>query len=278
MSDKPYYKRTQEKGRIIMAETKIITFDRAKKVEELKDLRTSAEELCKLYNEANQNGEKEKAAGFAESIDEKVGEYGNLARRIAYEDFHATQNPMVAAVTAFQYVAIVTKDEKVGDDPKTQITVRSIEDRAKFIDLLHFHKWRKVGYNQTWNFTAEKLCQCLVLRASGRIGGKLTVNEVKKKIEISQIAESVSLGRAPTSNTNLLKVLQRVVTEMLGEGYKVTSHDVNFMIENFSGSDKNPINLGVRNTKKFVELLLAICHHIVTGNPYGVTGYQGYKK
>lgn len=261
-----------------MAETKIITFDRAKKVEELKDLRTSAEELCKLYNEANQSGEKEKAAGFAESIDEKVGEYGNLARRIAYEDFHTASNPMVAAVTALQYVAIVAKDEKVGDDPKSQIIVRGIEDRAKYIDLLHFHKWRKIGHVQTWNFTAEKLCYCMTLRVAGRVGGTTTVNAIKKKIEITQIAESVSLGRCPTSNTNLLAVLQRVITEMLGEGYKVTSHDVNYMIENFSGSDKNPMNVGVRNHKKFVELLMAICHHIVTGNPYDVTGYQGYKK
>jgi hypothetical protein len=185
---------------------------------------------------------------------------------------------MVAAVTAYQYTTITAKDEKIGDDPKSQITVRGIEERAKLIDLLHFHKWRKVGHVQTWNFTAEKLCYCMVLRVAGEIGGARTVEKIRKDYEISQIAESVSLGRKPTSNTNLLTVLQRVVNEMLGEDYKVTSHDVRFMVRNFACSDKNPMNVSVRNHKKFAELMLAICHHIVTGNDYSVINYQGYKK
>lgn len=76
------------------------------------------------------------------------------------------------------------------------------------------------------------------------------------------------MGKNPTSKTNLLKTLQTVITAMLGEQYKATSHDVNFLMSVYSKKNRKALTVTCANHRYFRNYLAEVCHRIVTGKTY----------
>ena len=79
------------------------------------------------------------------------------------------------------------------------------------------------------------------------------------------------MGKTPTSNTQTLNALQRVVSAMVGEQYKAISKDVNYLRTVFAKkASKEALTVQCATHKNFVSYLAEVCYRIVTDSPYNV--------
>lgn len=230
----------------------------------LATLRSEAEALVKEYNEAIQTGKFEEASKVDAKLTEKVNEYTATVRDMCFEDCKNTANPMLTAVTTLSYVTIGTKDEQKGDD---KVPVRSIVDKERPIDLFKLDKYcGGIGADKNWLHIAQKMNLLLTAQKATDLG--LDPKAVHDSYAMSEIAREFDMGKNPTSKTNLLRTLQTVITAMLGEGYKATSHDVNFLMSVYSKKNRKALTVTCANHRYFRNYMAEICHRIVTGKAY----------
>ena len=230
----------------------------------LATLRSEAEALVKEYNEAIQTGKFEEASKVDAKLTEKVNEYTATVRDMCFEDCKNTANPMLTAVTTLSYVTIGTKDEQKGDD---KVPVRSIVDKERPIDLFKLDKYcGGIGADKSWLHIAQKMNLLLTAQKATDLG--LDPKAVHDSYAMSEIAREFDMGKNPTSKTNLLRTLQTVITAMLGEGYKATSHDVNFLLSVYSKKNRKALTVTCANHRYFRNYMAEICHRIVTGKAY----------
>lgn len=238
------------------------------------ELREKAEEQVKVYNDAIQNGNYEDAYKADEEITKAVNEYTSIVREECFDECKASENPMLEAITRLTFATIGTKDTKKGDE---KIPVREVIDKERAIDLLKLHKAVDggIGVDKKWVNIAEKLNFLLTAQKAVDLGVKTDkLKEIHDSYAMSEIAKQIEMGKTPTSKTNLLKTLQTVITAMLGEEVKATSHDVNYLMSVYSRKNRKALTITCANHKYFRGYLAEICNHIVTGNPYEVD----YKK
>ena len=233
---------------------------REENIAKLAQLRSEAEALVKDYNEAIQNGKFEDATKAESSATEKINEYTSVVRDMCFEDCKNTENPMLTAVQTLSYVTIGVKDEQKGDD---KVPVRSIVDKERQIDLLKLHKYcGSIGADENWMHIAQKMNFLLTAQKAVDLG--LNPQTVNDSYAMSEIARQFDMGKNPTSKTNL----QTVVSAMLGDGYKATSHDVNFLMSVYSKKNRKALTVTCANHRYFRNYLAEVCHRIVTGKAY----------
>lgn len=237
---------------------------REENVAKLAQLRSEAESLTKDYNEAIQNGKYEDATKADKEITEKVNEYTGIVRDMCFEDCKATPDPMLTAVRTLSFVTIGVKDEQKGDD---KVPVRSIIEKERQIDLIKLDKYcGGIGSNKEWMHIAQKMNFLLTAQKAVDLG--INPKNVNDSYSMSEIARGFDMGKNPTSKTNLLKTLQTVITAMLGDEYKVTSHDVNFLMSVYSRKGRQALTVVCANHRYFVRYLAEVCHRVVTGKAY----------
>ena len=230
----------------------------------LATLRSETDQLVKDYNEAMQTGKFEDATKADKAIIEKINEYTANVRDMCFEDCKASGDPMLAAVTTLSYVTIGVKDEQKGDD---KVPVRVIVDKERQIDLLKLDKFcGGIGADPNWMHVAQKMNFLLTAQKAKDLG--LDPAKVNDSYAMSEIARQFEMGKNPTSKTNLLKTLQMVVTAMVGDGYKATSHDVNFLLSVYSKKNRKALTVSCANHRNFRGYVMEVCHRIVTGKSY----------
>lgn len=240
---------------------------REERVANLATLLTEAKTLCQSLNEARQeNKPTDEVAKIFTNLGEKVNEYTNAARTLAFEDCKATENPMLKAVTDLTYKTIAARDVQKDDGDKFPICEID-EDVVRPIDLLKLHQYCDgVGADQNWPHIAQKMNFLLTAQKAVDLG--IDPKEVNDSYEMSNIARGFDMGKNPTSKTNLLKTLQTVVFAMLGEGYKAKSHDVNFLMSVYARKSRKALTVSCANQRNFCRYLAEICHRIVTDGSY----------
>lgn len=244
---------------------------RAEKENKLKELRALAEDKVKAYNEAMQDGKFDEVTKIDGEITDTVNEYTSIVRDMCFEDCAASDDPMMAAITALSFMTIATKDVKKGDD---KVPVREIIERERQIDLLKLHKYVDggIGHNKEWNYMVEKFNMLMTAQKAKDLG--IDPTAINDSYAMSEIAKGYELGKNPTSKTNLLKTLTTIVQAMIGEEYKPVSHDVNFLLSVYSRKSRNALTVSCANHKYMRGYIMEICHRIVTGKTYEVD----YKK
>ena len=115
------------------------------------------------------------------------------------------------------------------------------------------------------DFQSAELCAVPAFKARD-LG--LDPQKVNDSYAMSEIARQFEMGKNPTSKTNMLRTLQMVVTAMLGEGYKATSHDVNFLLSVYSRKNRKALVVSCANHRNFRAYIAEVCHRIVTGKEY----------
>ncbi len=244
-------------------------------VKKMNGLRTEVEGLVSSYNEAYQAGKFEEAMKLSKAIEEKVNEYTSVVRDDCFEACKNSKDPMLTAVTLLSFVTIGVKDEQKGDDA---IPVRIVVDKERQIDLFKLYKYcgeKGIGADPKWLYMAEQLNMLLTAQKAQDLG--LDPKVVNDSFAMSNIAREIDLGKSPTSKTNILKTLQSIITAMLGEGYKATSHDVNFLMSTYSKKNRKALTVTTANHKTLRGLLAEICHRIVTDKQYAVD-YKAVKQ
>lgn len=238
--------------------------NREENAAKLVQLRSETESLVHDYNDAVQNGKFEDAAKADKEMVEKVNEYTSIVRDMCFDACKSTDDPMLEAVKILSYMTIGLKDEQKGDD---KVPVRTIVDKERQIDLLKLHKYcGSIGADGNWMHVAQKMNFLLTAQKAVDLG--INPQTVNDSYAMSEIAREFDMGKNPTSKTNLLKTLQTVITAMLGEQYKATSHDVNFLMSVYSKKNRKALTVTCANHRYFRNYLAEVCHRIVTGKTY----------
>lgn len=230
----------------------------------LAELKSSVDEQVKVFNDAVQNGRFEESTKADKAMTGTINEYTATVRDMCFEECKATDDPMLAAVKTLSYVTIGVKDEQKGDD---KVPVRVIVDKERQIDLLKLDKFcGGIGADPNWMHVAQKMNFLLTAQKAKDLG--LDPAKVNDSYAMSEIARQFEMGKNPTSKTNMLRTLQMVVTAMLGEGYKATSHDVNFLLSVYSRKNRKALVVSCANHRNFRAYIAEVCHRIVTGKEY----------
>lgn len=237
-------------------------------VQKLTGLRSEVEGLVSSYNEAYQAGKFDDAMKASKAMEEKINEYTSVARDDCFEACKNSTDPMLTAVTVLSFVTIATKDEQKGDD---KIPVRIVVEKERQIDLFKLYKYcgdKGIGADPQWLYMAEQLNMLMTAKKAKDLG--IDPKSVNDSYAMSNISREINLGKDPTSNTNMLKTLQSIITAMLGDGYKATSHDVNFLWSVYTKKNRKALTVTAANHKALRGYLAEICHRIVTGKKYGI--------
>lgn len=230
----------------------------------LATLRATVDEQVKVYNDAVQNGRFEESTKADKAMTDTINEYTATVRDMCFEECKSTDDPMLTAVKTLSYVTIVVKDEQKGDD---KVPVRVIVDKERQIDLLKLDKYcGGIGADKNWMHVAQKMNFLLTAQKARDLG--LDPAKVNDSYAMSEIARQFDMGKNPTSKTNMLRTLQMVVTAMLGDGYKATSHDVNFLLSVYSKKNRKALVVSCANHRNFRGYVMEVCHRIVTGKTY----------
>lgn len=244
---------------------------RAEKEAKLKELKATVEEKVKAYNEAMQDGKFDEVSKLDTEITDTVNEYTSIVRDMCFEDCAASDDPMMAAVTALSFMTIGVKDTKRGDE---KLPVREVIEKERQIDLLKLHKFVDggIGHNKEWAYMIEKFNLLMTCQKAKDLG--IDPAAINDSYAMSEIAKGYDLGKNPASKTNLLKTLTAIVQAMVGEEYKPVSHDVNFLLSVYSRKSRKALTVTCANHKYMRGYVMEICHRIVTGKTYEVD----YKK
>ena len=233
-------------------------------VAKLAELKSSVEEQVKVFNDAVQNGRFEESTKADKAMTDLINEYTATVRDMCFEECKDTDDPMLTAVKTLSYVTIGVKDEQKGDD---KVPVRVIVDKERQIDLLKLDKFcGGIGADPNWMHIAQKMNFLLTAQKAKDLG--LDPAKVNDSYAMSEIARQFEMGKNPTSKTNLLKTLQMVVTAMVGDGYKATSHDVNFLLSVYSKKNRKALTVSCANHRNFRGYVMEVCHRIVTSKSY----------
>lgn len=253
-------------------------------VKVMADIKAELEADVIVYNELLQNGKGEEAAAKNEHQQELVKEYNIASRDLVFANAfekageeNNTTAVMIAAVTALTYPTIRLSDKK---DEDSVIPVREITSDRKRLPLAKMPDFGKVGADEKWLGAAEKFNVEMIARAIKDLVDESVdlptyLKSINKTMKMSKIAQEFELGENPVSNTKLLDTLRTVIKMMIGEEYaaKVITRDVRMIEYRYISEDKKD-RTGFTNkvcTKKdFVDLLLIVGHHVVTGKPYEV--------
>lgn len=240
---------------------------RAEKENRLQVLKALVEEKVKAYNEAMQDGKFDEVSKLDTEITDTVNEYTSIVRDMCFEDCAASDDPMMAAVTALSFMTIGVKDTKKGDE---KLPVREVIEKERQIDLLKLHKFVDggIGHNKEWVYMIEKFNLLMTCQKAKDLGVDPTA--INDSYAMSEIAKGYDLGKNPASKTNLLKTLTAIVQAMVGEEYKPVSHDVNFLLSVYSRKSRKALTVTCANHKYMRGYIMEICHRIVTGKTYEV--------
>lgn len=232
----------------------------------MNELRDKVEELVKEYNEAVMDGDVTKTIQLNEDTEKAVNEYTSIVRDMCFAECKATADPMLTAVTMLTLKTIGIKDEKhEGEKFPTRVVI----DKERTINLKALDTYcGGIGADKNWMHICQKMNFLLTAQKAVDLG--IDPKSVNDSYAMSEIARGFDMGKNPTSKTNLLKTLQTVVSAMLGDGYKATSHDVNFLMSVYSKKNRKALTVTCANHRNFQNYLAEVCHRIVTGKSYGI--------
>lgn len=237
------------------------------KTTNLEEIKAFAKELLDKAESAETVGERQTIEA---DLEETINYYTAVSKSNCYDAAKKSGNPMEYAVLHFFFPSIRVKETV---DKDTKVVLREIVDVEKPIDLVNMHSKISggIGADSKWFGAIQKFNYHLTLRAADRVGAKVNSDAMI----LNDIARAIELGKNPCSNTQMLKTLQGIVDMMLGEGYKVTSHDVNYLVDCYANDNrKSKTSITLANHKTLAGYLKKICHRILTNS----TGYDVVQK
>ena len=251
-----------------MSTTETTTMTQAERVAELARLQGKVEELVSQWNELTRtkDAKAEDIQKINEETENAVNRHVAISREICYTECKNAENPIIHAVTKLSFDTIGVRDEK---DSDTGVITRTVVERTKYINLLDLNKFcGGIGADAQWVYKLEKF-NCL-LTAKKAVDLGINLKDINDSYAMNDISKGIDLGKTPTSNTQILKNLQTIVDAMLGEEYKATSHDVNYLNSVYSKKGKKALAVSCANHRYLCDYLARICHRIVTGASYEV--------
>ena len=252
---------------------------REERIANIAELHAKAEKLALEYNSLMGNDKAAEARKLYLEINDIVDEHNEDSRALCFGDCRDSENPMLTAVTVLTYPTIALKEEKNKEDKAAAPTLTVIT-KSRNIDLRALHKFVNggIGADKNWIHMVEQFNFRLTLRVATELGcsgeklkeisDSYAMTALAKELELSKSPDGKKAAPDPTSNTQMVKTLQLIVTAMLGDGYKATTHDVKYIEWLYGKKGKNALTVNCANHKFLTQYICEVCHHIVTGAEY----------
>lgn len=212
-------------------------------------------------------------------LKDDVADYNTMLKKVAYDNLGATESPMIEAVKQF-YVEIF-KIQEDRDDAGNISGINLVAKKSR-IDLEAFCKFN--SFPTKWATDAAHLLDLLALKEIDVF--KIPVTSLtSKSVYFLQKATEKKSGATPDSNTQIVKLLQTIIDEMIfvddGAGknaYKCTSHDLIFIHDAITKFDaKEKCTIQTMNARQFNTVLMSVLAHCL-GEAYTVKAAKSKAK
>lgn len=251
---------------IVVDETKV-SFDDLKR-----EAVVSLEHSITEWNRAQRENDLKALKEADENCVKYRNDYNEAARTEFFAKHCAAESPLVSILGQLEYTGKSWTDKKSKD---SGLITRAETDTINRVNLSAFEKYARenakvtTGKETNWLYYIEKFNQLLVFYGAARIGDN--PKKYSDSYAIRQIAKEIEMGATPTSATQILKQLQTVVSAMIGDEYKATSHDAAWVMLAFARPDRKSLHLKASSPKVMNELIAETCHRIITNGEYKVT-------
>ena len=241
---------------------------------ELKEIRAKIEAKIKAANTAIDKGVLKAYQDAMAELTELEKEYQAEAERVTYNELKVKPNAIIEAIKQFEYRVI--RHKEITEKPSGKVSaVRLVEDKMRQIDLLKFCKAARLETD--WQYKVERFNQLLTMRAATDLG--LTAKEIKdlsKSYYMDEAARKIEMGETPTSNTQVCKMLQCVIDEILPPDdngkqiYKCNNHDVAYLNQCYTKMGKAKLSVTMAKHDFLRRLIMNVMYRIIMGGVYQV--------
>ncbi len=235
------------------------------------ELRIEAAELTRQLNTAILEDSYTAAKTAEDALKDVISDHNTQAMREDFAVLRSRKSPMLEAIEKLE-VDTIALDRK--EDKETGIVTYDLKPSKAYIDLLSFEEFcgGGIAHNPAWKHKIEKYNYLCALRVAKEIGDD--VKTVAKRYAITPEAMGIDMGKTPTSNTQMLKGLQDIMDAVIYEDadgknkYRVTSHDVAWLVNTLTKAGKTAQGLAYANTKTTRGLITRIMNRIVLDGSY----------
>lgn len=209
------------------------------------------------------------------SVDKKLEMYNFHSQAATFAEIKATEDPMLEAVKRLSY-PVMTVKEKTENNGGGTVHYLATGSKDEQIDLLALAaKCGGIGHDTNWFATIEQLCLRMTLVAAGGIAlSPEEIASIDASFNMSQLARQIQLHLNdpdepnPISIKQMLKVLDKILEQMLGEGYHAEVRDVKYMLGTFTGKSRKFLTMKTLNSKRLAGVIHEMAHRIVLGKAY----------
>lgn len=211
-------------------------------------------------------------------VDEAEKDYASLVAVAMYDEYAKKPNPIVEIIKAYSYKTIGHREVQSKDKDDRRIVSVDPVEKERQIDLLAFCKRAKL--DTMWQYTASRFNQLMCLRTAKELGAD--PKAIAKSYFLQDAVKKIDMGGTPTSNTQVCKLLQRVIDEIIpnetddGKAiYKCNNYDVAYLDDLYGKkSNKTMLTVRISNDAFLRRILVDIIYRLLTNSKYGVDGYK----
>lgn len=221
------------------------------------------------WNKATFDDDAKTANKLGKEIDDLVGEYTKIARDFCFETVYENaslkaDNVLIEGVKMLEFETVNAKKSKI---PQTEIEEMKIVLVNKPIDPLDLQRYvgTNIGKNDKWQYLIERFNFLMTVRVATDIGmSTAEINKIHDSYSMHQITKSIDAGGTPQSNTKMIDAMQEIINACIGDTYKVTSHDVKYLLYTYAGKDrKNKRTIKVAQHKQLRILFMDVMNNLV---------------
>jgi hypothetical protein len=241
----------------------------------LAEIETKMKQQVSKANAAISKKDKVALYDLLPSFTKLEDDYEGIQKTIIFDRLKAKPSPKEALVLEQTFITLRHKVHKDKDN-RNVITKVTLEEVSRPLILLEFCKYAKLCTD--WQYPASKGKTMLALKTAEGVG--YTAHELQQILDskyIMDAARDIDMGKTPTSNTQIVKLLQSIIDAMIfrGDGeqneLRVNNYDANFLIEGFAVvSKKRALTLKMPNDRDFHRSLTQVCYRLLTGGRYDV--------
>ena len=244
----------------------------------LETLHQSLETLAVAYNTelANEVPSQIALNRIVEDMKEVESDYLTVKTRLVFAECAKADRPMYAAILKHSFETLRHKIAKEGDEIKIVRCV--INPITRPIDLLAFDTYLKgtASHDNTWPHMVTKLTMLLTANVAKNLG--IDPKTVNDSFAMGEIARKLEMGGTPTSNTQLLKQVQKILDALIYQEnpethanlYQASSHDVAYLKEIFSKKGKVELQVACAKPSFMRQIIADIAYRIIGNKLYSV--------
>ena len=232
----------------------------------LEEIKSRAEKQVEVYNLALIKNDAAKMNAAESALKEIEGEYATQAMREAFAECKKSDDPVIAAIKMYTYDVLGhTIARRDGVIEGISLTMKS-----KQIELPKLFK--SLEKSHLWEYDLEKLGCLLCMRTAKELGiPDAEVRRIDRMYYQSEFARKSELGAVPTSNNQIVKLLQGIIDQVLpNKGYKALVVDVKYFLMCYTRRGKSKLTVSVAKFSFIQTLFMDILHRIVCDLKYDV--------